>query len=615
MKRVAQWILAGIVSVLVLATILVLQTIYFKPLRIDWFYGRVFATFALDSPELLSGLRILPSWLDFYSGKLGDASPEHELKMAREVRDDLATLERFDVPAGDREGRRSYDTLHYFLKIRVDGQPFLRHDFPVNQNAGIQSALPEFMEQMHTVADTTGAERYVERLNRFPVKFSQLIRALREREAIGVIPPRFTVDKVLAQMRAFVAKPPRQHELYLSFKEKLDRIPARDMDAATRQALLGAAADAIQKSVYPAYRDLIAYFETLKPKAQANRGAWSLPSGDAYYAWCVRMHTTTDLTPQQVHDLGLAEVARIRAQMDVILRGQGLTEGTVGARLIQLAHWPDQTYPDTPAGRQAILARYQAILDDVNRGLGASFGLRPPLGVKVEPVPASSAATAPGAYYAMGAFDGSRPGVFYVNLRKPADVTKFMMPTTAYHEGIPGHHFQMSIAQGLKGVPFFRRVLPFTAYNEGWALYAERLASELGFEKDPLDDLGRLSAEMMRASRLVVDSGIHYKRWTREQAIAYMIDNVGMTDEDATAEVERYFVDPGQALAYQVGMLKILELRERAKRALGPKFELRRFHDEVLAHGALPLAVLERTIDEWIAREKPVSTAGTAGSR
>jgi uncharacterized protein (DUF885 family) len=607
MKRIAKWIVVGLMTVLVLVAALVVQTIWFKPLRVDWFYGRVFATFALDSPELLSGLRILPSWLDFYSGKLGDASPEHELKMAKEVRDDLAMLERFEIPAGDREGRLSYDTLHYYLKIRVDGQPYLLHDFPVNQNGGVQSALPEFMEQMHAVTNATEAKHYVERLHGFPRKFAQLRRALQRREDAGVIPPRFMVEKVLLQMRAFIAKPPQQHELYLSFKEKLDRIPARDMNPATRAELLAATADAIQRSVYPAYRDLIAYFDALQPRAVANRGAWSLPSGAAYYAWCVRMHTTTDLTPQQVHDLGLAEVARIGAQMDAILRQQGLRDGTVGARLLQLAHRPDQMYPDTPEGRQAILVRYQAILDDINGKLGSSFDLRPRLGVKVEQVPPASAATAPAAYYAMGAFDGSRPGVFYVNLRNPAEVTKFTMPTTAYHEGIPGHHFQLSIAQGLKGVPFFRRILPFTAYNEGWALYAERLASELGFEPDPLADLGRLSGEMMRAARLVVDTGIHDKRWTREQAIAYMIDHVGMTEQDATAEVERYFVDPGQALAYQVGMLKILELRERAKRALGPKFDLKAFHDEVLGHGALPLAVLERTIDEWISARAPAA--------
>lgn len=604
MKRVAKWTVVGIITVCVLAVALVLQTIYFKPFRIDWFYTRVFATYALDNPELLSGLRLLPSWLDVYGGKLGDASPEHDLGMAREMRDDLAMLDRFDISADDREGRLSYDTLHYFLKIRVDGQPYLFHDFPVNQYAGVQSALPEFMEQMHMVRNTAEAEHYIERLNRFPLKFSQLISSLKRREAIGVIPPRFTVEKVLLQMRTFIAKPPQQHELYVSFKGKLDRIPERNMSGATRAALLAATAAAIRDSVYPAYRDLIAYFDTLKPKALTNRGAWSLPSGDAYYAWCVRMHTTTDLSPQQVHDLGLAEVARVGAQMDSILRQQGLSEGTIGARLLTLAHRPDQTYPDTPAGRRAILVRYQAILDDIDQGLGSSFDLRPRLGVKVEQVPTLSEATAPTAYYKMGAFDGSRPGVFYVNLRNPADVTKFTMPTTAYHEGIPGHHFQLSIAQGMSGVPFFRRILPFTAYNEGWALYAERLAYELGFEKDPLDNLGRLSGEMMRAARLVVDTGIHYKRWTRERAIAYMVDNVGMTEQDATAEVERYFVDPGQALAYQVGMLKILELRERARRELGAEFSLKRFHDEVLGHGALPLAVLERTIDEWIKRGK-----------
>jgi uncharacterized protein (DUF885 family) len=604
MKRAAKWSLLGVLALFALGAGLVVQTIYFKPLRLDWFYTRVFAAYALDNPELLTGIRVLPPWLDFYGGKLSDASPEHELATAQTLRDDLATLNRFDRPAEDLEGRLSYDTLHYYLQIRADGQPYLLHDFPVNQNAGIQSALPEFMQQMHGVSNTVDAEHYVERLNGFPRKFSQLIRALKRREAIGVIPPRFTVDEVLAQMQAFISPPPQRHALYLSFKEKLDRIPERDMDAATRARLLAATADAIRNSVYPAYRDLIAYFDTLKPKALTNRGAWSLPSGDAYYAWCVRLHTTTDLTPQQVHDLGLSEVARIRPQMDAILRQQGLSEGTVGARLLQLAHRPDQMYPDTPAGKQAILARYQAILDDIDKGLDSSFDKRPALGVKVEPVPASSEATAPLAYYRMGAFDGSRPGVFYANLRNPADVTKFMMRTTAYHEGIPGHHVQMSIAQGMTGVPFFRRILPFTAYNEGWALYAERLASELGFEQDPLDNLGRLSAEMMRAARLVVDTGIHYKRWTREQAIAYMIDNVGMTEQDATSEVERYFVDPGQALAYQVGMLDILALRERARRELGPKFQLKDFHDEVLAHGALPLAVLDRTVDEWIRRSK-----------
>jgi len=601
MKRVAKWLGIAVLTMVLLIAALVLHTIYFKPLTLDWFYTRVFATFALDNPELLTSMRMVPPWLDFFGGKLADASPEHERGLAQTVREDLAILDRYDRASLNAEEKRSYDTMHFFLQSLADGEPYLQHDFPVNQHAGIQSALPEFMQQMHAVENLKDAENYIKRLQRFPVKFDQVIAALRQREARGVIPPRFTVEKVLTQMQAYIARPAAQHELVTSFKEKLDRIPAAGMDANTRTRLLAAATSAVQDGVYPAYRNLIAYFTALQPKAVANNGAWSLPDGAAYYAWCVRKHTTTDMTPRQVHDLGLSEVARVEKDMDSILRQQGLSEGAVGARLLQLAHRPEQMFADTPEGRQAILARYQSILDEVNQGLGGSFDLRPQSGVKVEPVPASSEATAPGAYYKVGSFDGSRPGVFYANLRNPADVTRFVMRTTAYHEGIPGHHFQMSIAQHLSGVPFFRRILPFTAYNEGWALYAERLAYELGFEKDPLDNLGRLSGEMMRAARLVVDTGIHDQRWTREQAISYMIDHVGMTDEEATAEVERYFVNPGQALAYQIGMLKILALRERARQQLGPQFELKQFHNQILSHGALPLPVLEWTINDWIA--------------
>lgn len=604
MRRVAKWLgMGGLVLILLVAALLV-QTIYFKPLRLDWFYTRVFATFALDSPELLTSMRIVPPWLDFFSDKLVDASPEHERRMARTVREDVAILDRYDRSSLDAEQQRSYDTMHFFLQSQADGEAFLLNDFPVNQNAGIQTALPDFMQQMHAVENLKDAENYIARLRRFPLKFEQVIASLKQREAKGVIPPRFTVEKVLAQMRAYIAKPAAQHELALSFKQKLEQIPAAEMHAATRARLLAATTAAVQEGVYPAYRNLIAYFTVLQPKALANNGAWSLPDGAAYYAWCVRKHTTTDMTPQQVHALGLSEVARVQAQMDAILRQQGLSEGTVGARLLQLAHRPEQMFADTPQGRQAILARYQAILDEVNQGLGGSFDLRPQAGVKVEAVPASSEATAPGAYYKLGSFDGSRPGVFYANLRNPAEVTKFVMRTTAYHEGIPGHHFQMSLAQHLTGVPMFRRILPFTAYNEGWALYAERLASELGFEQDPLDDLGRLSSEMMRAARLVVDTGIHQQRWTREQAIRYMIDHVGMEEGEATAEVERYFVNPGQALAYQIGLLKILELRARAQHELGARFDLRQFHNQILSHGALPLPVLERTIDEWIVQQR-----------
>jgi uncharacterized protein (DUF885 family) len=604
MRTVLKWLLRLIVLVLVLGGAFFVHVWYFKPYSIDWFYGRVFAKFALQSPELLSNMRILPPWADFYSSKLDDASPRHEAEMADIVRADVETLHRYDRNALNREGQLSYDVLDYFLSTQVEGDPFRDHDFPVNQMFGVQSSLPNFMAQTHQVNSRHDADAYIARLDRFPEKFAQLLDALKLRESKGVVPPKFTVDEVLEQMKGFIAPPANQHMLYVSFKEKIDKIAPESLSQADRDRLLGGVEASIERSVYPAYRNLIEYFTTLQPKAQRNDGAWSLPDGDAYYAWCVRMHTTTNMTPEQVHTLGLAEVARVTTEMDAILKDKGFADGPIGPRVQQLAHAPDATFPNTPEGKAAMLKQYQSILDEVNAGLGDAFHVRPRLGVEVKAVPEFAQKTAPGAYYEPGSFDGTRPGTFYANMRDTSETPKFAMRTLAYHEGIPGHHFQISIAQELKGVPFFRRVLPFTAYAEGWALYSERLAWELGFEKDPLDNLGRLRDEMMRAVRLVVDSGIHYKHWTREQAITYMMDNTGMAESDVTAEIERYFVAPGQALAYKAGMLKILELREKAKQALGPKFLLSEFHDQVLIHGSLPLALLQREIDDWIARKQ-----------
>jgi uncharacterized protein (DUF885 family) len=600
MGKLLKWLLRLIVLVIVLAGAFFVHVWYFKPAKIDWFYDRLFAQFALQSPEMLSSMRILPPWLDFYSDKLDDASPAHDAQMSDLTRRDAEMLHRYDRNALDRDGQLSYDVLDYFLSIQVEGDRFRDHDFPVNQMFGVQSSLPNFMAQTHQVNNKHDADAYIARLDLFPKKFAQVIDGLKEREAKNILPPQFTVEEVLAQMQGFIAKPAQENMLYTSFKDKLGKIPAGNIDQTTRDALLARVKASIDRSVYPAYLQLIDYFTTLRPNAQGNYGAWHLPDGDAYYAWRVRQNTTTDMTPEQVHTLGLAEVARISTEMDAILKDKGLSEGSIGARVQQLAHEPESTFPNTPEGKAAMLKRYQAILDEVNVELGDAFDVRPTLGVEVKAVPEFAEKTAPGAYYEPGSFDGTRPGAFYANMRDTAETPEWAMRTLAYHEGIPGHHFQISIAQELKGVPFFRRVLPFTAYAEGWALYAERLTWELGFEKDPLDNLGRLRDEMMRAVRLVVDSGIHYKHWTREQAIQYMMENTGMAESDVTAEIERYFVAPGQALAYKAGMLKILELREKAKQALGPAFKLSEFHDQVLTHGSLPLALLERVIDDWI---------------
>ncbi len=601
MRTLLKWLLRLVVLVVVLAGIAFVHIWYFKPYKVDWFYTRVVSAFMFESPQMLSSMRILPSWINFHNDDLDDVSVQREERLANQLKADLATLRSYDRAALDRDEQLSYDTFEFFLANQVDGDRFRNHDFPVNQMFGVQSSLPNFMADQHQVNSAADAEDYIARLDQFPRSFAQVIEGLELRENAGVIPPQFLVEKVLLQMTGFIAMPAREHMLYTSLAGKLDKLPGGTVTSAQRDELLARAASSIESRVYPAYHALIDYFTRLQPKAVGNFGAWKLPDGEAYYAWCVRNHTTTGMTPAQVHELGLAEVARIGAEMDAILQGQGLVEGTVGARLQVLARDPAQMYANTPEDKAAMIAQYQAILDDINGKLGDTFRARPKLGVEVRAVPAFSEKTAPGAYYQPGAFDGSRPGVFYANLRDPGETPKFAMRTLAYHEGIPGHHFQITIAQELKGVPFFRRVLPFTAYSEGWALYAERLAWEMGFQDDPLDNLGRLRDEMMRAVRLVVDSGIHYKQWTREQAIAYMLDNTGMGEGDVTAEIERYFVNPGQALAYKAGMLRILALREKAKAALGERFTLGGFHDAVLTHGALPLSLLERVIDDWIA--------------
>jgi uncharacterized protein (DUF885 family) len=594
-------LLQGLLLLLLAGTLLLAHTIYFKPLRIDWFYERVFAEYALQDPELLSSLRMLPAWLDWYSDDLTDASLAHEDRLRRKLKKDLETLRSYDRDALDVDAQLSYDMLEYFVSMQVEGDRFRHHDYPLNQLFGAQNELPNFMVTQHPVSSSAEAEDYLARLGKFPTKFGQVLEGVRLREQKGIVPPTFVVEKVLTEMRSFISQPPRENILYTSLAKKIDEAPPGAFDPGEKARLLGEAESVIDGRVYPVYREMIAYYEQLLPKTRGNHGVWALPDGEAYYAWAVRQQTTTDMTPGQVHALGLREVARIEAEMDAILRTEGLSEGSVGARVGQLGGRPDQLYPDTAEGRARILADYQAIIDEIDAGLDPYFDVRPKMGVKVERVPEFREKTAPGAYYYPPAFDGSRPGIFYVNLRNVAEVQKFAMRTLAYHEAVPGHHFQTTIQQELTGVPTFRKVLPFTAFSEGWALYAERLAWEIGFQDQPLDNLGRLQAEMFRAVRLVVDTGLHDQRWTREQAIAYMSEKTGMPETDVVAEIERYLVLPGQALAYKVGMNRILELRERAKAALGSEFDLRRFHNVVLTGGDMPLTLLERRIDSWIA--------------
>jgi uncharacterized protein (DUF885 family) len=330
-----------------------------------------------------------------------------------------------------------------------------------------------------------------------------------------------------------------------------------------------------------------------------------LPEGYALYAYALHENTTTTMKPNDVHDLGLREVARIEAEMRSILDANGFAGIPIGEAMDKLGKDPRFLFSNDDKGRADALAEYKRLIDTATERCKQLFLTAPKAKCEVRRVEAFKEATAPGAYYQGGAMDGSRPGIFFANLRDMNEVPKWSMPTLAYHEGIPGHHWQISIAQELKGVPQFRKVIPFTAYAEGWALYCEWLAKQLGwYEGDPFGDLGRLRDELFRAVRLVVDTGIHAKRWTREQAIAYMREKTGMGEKEVRSEIERYIVNPGQACAYKIGMLKIQELRTRAQQELGDKFDQREFHDTLLKNGSLPLEILEEQVNEYIQKKK-----------
>lgn len=593
-------VIASLVLVVVLGAGLWIANVgFFKPYSIDLFYNRVFVRFLLESPELVTSLAPHPLGIRYFDRRLSDASVAQQMKQAAFVKSELETLRSYDKTRLDDGQKLSWDILEDFLATSVDGEPWMFHGYPLNPTAGEQSELPSSLLSQHPIDSAADVGSFHARLEQFGMRFDQILEGLALRESRGIRPPKFVVDKTLAQMREFIAKKPEQNALYVGLSEKLAKLDG--IDDGQREELLDRTAAIINNIVYPAYGRLIENFDALAAKVTENNGVWSLPDGETYYKWCVRQQTTSTLSPDAIHDIGLAEVTRIEAEMNALLIEQGYAEGSVGARVAALGKEPRFKYADTPDARAQVLADYQKIIDEIDAGLGPYFDVRPKLGVQVKAIPAFKEASAPGAYYEPGALDGSRPGVFFANLRKVDEISRYGMRTLAYHEAIPGHHFQIAIAQELKDVPVFRTVLPFNAYAEGWALYAERLAWELGYERDPFDNLGRLQAEMFRAVRLVVDTGMHQKRWSREQALSYLIDKTGMAEVEATAEIERYLVWPGQALGYKLGMLKILELRERAKTQLGDQFDLKEFHRVVLTPGSMPLPVLEAVVDRWLA--------------
>jgi len=347
---------------------------------------------------------------------------------------------------------------------------------------------------------------------------------------------------------------------------------------------------------------MITLFEDMRPQASHDAGIWRIPDGDRIYAAALQSSTTTNLSADEIHALGVSEVERIEQEMMAILDAQGIHGTTLAERIEKLNVDPAQNFPNTDAGRAEMLAYLHQINGRIMAAAPKFFLTIPPQPLEIVRVPEYSQDSSPGGYYNPPALDGSRPGRFYINQKNTADNPKWTLPTLMIHEGAPGHHFQLSAQQMIKGVPMLRKVLPFSAYAEGWALYAERVAKiDMGFyDQDPLGDLGRLQAEMFRAVRLVVDTGMHARHWSREQSIEYMVAKTGMTEAEVTREIERYVVWPGQATSYKVGQLAMLRMRDGAQKALGPRFDLRGFHEVILMNGSMPLAVLEDVVQGWI---------------
>ena len=580
-----------------------------RPFTINELANRQAFLYLVGNPEMFTAVGIIDGTIfDGHSGKLAAVG-------VGKRDDDYAMAERFDrqVRRFDRARLDLQDQLTYDILLDQwdTALSFKRFDwlsseglYPIAPLWGAQVQLPNFLETQHVVSNGKTARNYVKRLGATGDKLDAVTGEMLRQAKAGVVLPIALLEKAESGIGDTVRPSPQDNPLVTTFVERMTK--AKGIGTAEQSQLARAAAEAVKNRVYPAYARMTAALESQRPAAiNQAAGVGRLPDGAAYYAAALKQMTTTDYTPEQVHALGLAEVARVSAEMDALLVSQGLATGTVAARVQALHKDPRFLLPDTDAGRQQLLLRYQQILDEVNARMPEYFRTVPSGKLLVQRVPAAAESTEAGAYYQAAAMDGSRPGTFFANLRNVGETATWTMKTLAYHEGIPGHHFQISIALNLKNLPLIRQEPIYSAYAEGWALYAERFASEIGMYKDdPFGDLGRLEAELFRAARLVVDTGLHAKGWSREQAIAYMVSTTGMNESEVITEVERYMGNPGQACAYKVGQLKILELRERAKAALGPKFNLKDFHAVVLENGAVPLTVLERLVDEWIARTR-----------
>ena len=517
----------------------------------------------------------------------------------------LKTLAEFDLSQLSEQEQLSHQIAKVAIERNLANDEYRHHTYIMHQFRAWHTTVPSFLINIHRVSDMTDAEAYVARLEGVLPLFDQVIDQLRIRADKGVFPPKWAYDQMIQASKNVISGNPFEESsqdstIWADFQKKVDKL---GLTNAETSGLLAGAKDALQNSVLPAYQKMIVELEKQRDLSPEGDGIWRLPDGDKWYQNRLNWFTTTDMTADEVHNIGLENVDRIHKAMNEIKDKVGF-EGTL-PEFFEFMRTDDQFYyPDTDEGREQYMADAKALIDTMEEKIPEYFGLTPKARMQVKRVEAFREKSAGKAFYQSPSKDGSRPGTYYANLYSMKDMPTYQMEALAYHEGIPGHHMQRAIAQELEGVPEFQKYVSFTAYTEGWGLYTEELAKDMGFYQDPYSDFGRLAMELWRACRLVVDTGIHAKKWTREEAIQYLIDNTPNPENDAVKAIERYIAMPGQATAYMIGKLEIMELRAWAKEELGDKFDIRGFHDEILKDGPVPLNILENKIKAWAERVK-----------
>ena len=549
------------------------------------------------SPEFQTSLGIKKDY-----DKLDNDSPEADAKKLASQKKELIWLtDSVNVEALSKEALLSYKLFKKKVENNIADYKYRLYNYPVNQMFGAQSGKPAFLINMHRIDDISDANAYISRLNEFEKYFTQLIKNLEAREAAGIVPPKFVFNKVIEDSENILIGKPfdnadKKSTLLKDFSEKVSNL---DIDTKTKSNLETLAKQALLTSVKPAYNSLISFIKKQKERANSDHGAWKFPDGKAFYNNALKRTTTTDLTANEIHEIGLSEVARIHKEMNIIRNKVGF-KGTLQDFFQFMKTDKQFYYKADKQGKAAYLKKAVNLIDSMETRLDEIFITKPKASIIVKAVESFREKSAGKAFYNRPAADGSRPGIYYANLYDMESMPIYQMEALAYHEGIPGHHMQLAIQQELKEVPLFRKFGGYTAYTEGWGLYSEFIPKEMGFYADPYSDFGRLAMELWRACRLVVDTGIHAKKWTREEGIAYYTENTPNAELDVIKMVERHIVMPSQATAYKIGMLKILELRTKAKNALGDQFDIRDFHEVVIAQGAIPLNILEEFVNDYI---------------